>query len=100
MKRRTFVRPEAQNDIREAAGWYEDREAGLGLRFLNEIRTSLQRIADNPLMFPIIEEDVRRCSTSSPIQSISLMNQTRYGLSRCCINTADRARGNLVNRAQ
>jgi plasmid stabilization system protein ParE len=60
MKRRTFVRPEAQTDIREAARWYEDREPGLGLRFLREIRTSLQYISDNPLMFPMIEEDVRR----------------------------------------
>jgi plasmid stabilization system protein ParE len=32
----------------------------LGLRFLGEIRTSLQHISDNPLMFPIIDEDVRR----------------------------------------
>ena len=60
MKPRTFVRPEAQNDIREAARWYEDREAGLGVRFLSEVRTSLQRIADHPLMFPVIEEGVRR----------------------------------------
>jgi hypothetical protein len=33
MKRRTFVRPEAQTDIREAERRYETREAGLGLRF-------------------------------------------------------------------
>ncbi|HEY2975978.1 MAG TPA: type II toxin-antitoxin system RelE/ParE family toxin [Pyrinomonadaceae bacterium] len=60
MRRRTFVRPEAQTDIREATRWYEDREAGLGVRFLREVRTSLERVAENPLMFPVIEEDVRR----------------------------------------
>ena len=60
MKRSTFVRPEAQTNIREAAQWYEDREPGLGIRFLREIRASLQHISDNPLMFPIIEDDVRR----------------------------------------
>ena len=60
MTRRTFVRPEAQSDIRDAARWYEDREPGLGVRFLSEIRTSLQHISDNPLIFPIIEDDVRR----------------------------------------
>src|SRR5205809_8014505 len=32
MKRRTFVRPEAQTDIREAAQWYEDGEPRLGYR--------------------------------------------------------------------
>src|SRR5205085_11278594 len=60
MKPRTFVRPEAQSDIREAARWYESREIGLGLRFLREIRTALEHVTDNPRMFPIIEEDVRR----------------------------------------
>jgi len=37
MKRRTFVRPEAQTDIREAARWYESREAGLGIRFIGVV---------------------------------------------------------------
>ena len=60
MKRRTFVRPEAQNDIREAAQWYEEREAGLGIRFVREVRASLERIADDRLTFPIIGQDVRR----------------------------------------
>jgi len=60
MKRRTFVRPEAQNDIREAAQWYEEREVGLGVRFVREVRASLERIADERLTFPIIEQDVRR----------------------------------------
>jgi plasmid stabilization system protein ParE len=60
MKRRTFVGPEAQADIREAATWYETREAGLGLRFVGEVRESLRRIADSPLRFPIVDKDVRR----------------------------------------
>ena len=38
MNRRTFVRPEAQININEAAVWYEQRETGLGQRFLDEIR--------------------------------------------------------------
>jgi hypothetical protein len=29
MKQCTFVRPEAQTDVREAARWYEEREPGL-----------------------------------------------------------------------
>lgn len=41
MTRRTFVRPEAQADIREAAKWYEGREVGLGIRFIGEIRASV-----------------------------------------------------------
>lgn len=74
MKRRTFVRPEAQEDIREAARWYEDPEPGLGLRFLREIRTSLQHINDNPFRFPIIEDDVRRALLHKFPYSIYFVN--------------------------
>ena len=38
----------------------KDREAGLGLRFLREIRTTLNRVADNPLMFPLVDKEARR----------------------------------------
>ncbi len=75
MKRRTFVRPEAQADIREAATWYETREAGLGLRFVGEVRESLQRIADSPLRFPIIDQDVRRALLHRFPYSIYFVNE-------------------------
>jgi plasmid stabilization system protein ParE len=75
MKGRTFVRPESQTDIGEAARWFEDRESGLGLRFLREIRTLLQHISDNPLMFPIIEEDVRRALLHKFPYSIYFVNE-------------------------
>ncbi len=74
MKRRTFVRPEAQNDIREAARWYEDREAGLGLRFLYEVRASLERIEANPI-HPIVEEDLRRALLHKFPYSIYFVNE-------------------------
>ncbi len=89
MKRRTFVRPEAQTDIREAAQWYEDREAGLGLRFIREIRASLEHISQSPLRFPIVEEEVRRAllhkfpysiyfaSESEAIAIIAVLHQHR-----------------------
>lgn len=60
MNRRTFVRPEAQINIREAAIWYEQRETGLGHRFAAEIRQSLRSITKTPLRFPLIENGVRR----------------------------------------
>ena len=59
MKPSISVRPEAQVDIKEVALWYEDRLTGLGIRFRDELRTTLGHIADNPLRFPVIE-DVRR----------------------------------------
>jgi plasmid stabilization system protein ParE len=97
MRRRTFVRPEAQSDIREAASWYEDREAGLGLRFLREVRASLERIADDRLTFPIIEQDVRRALLHKFRYSIYFVNEGKLSRSLpCFINIADRTLGNLV----
>ena len=75
MKRRTFVRPEAQADIREAARWYETRETGLGLRFVGEVRDSLRRIADGPLRFPIVDRDVRRALLHKFPYSIYFVNE-------------------------
>jgi plasmid stabilization system protein ParE len=75
MKRRTFVRPEAQADIRKAARWYETREAGLGLRFVGEVRESLRRIADSPLRFPIVDQDVRRALLHKFPYSIYFVNE-------------------------
>jgi plasmid stabilization system protein ParE len=75
MERRTFVRPEAQADIREAARWYEGREAGLGIRFMGEIRASLQHIAANPLRFPTVDKDVRRALLHKFPYSIYFVNE-------------------------
>ena len=60
MQRRTFVRPEAHINISEAAVSYQQRETGLGQRFLDEIHQSLRSISMMPLRFPVIESGVRR----------------------------------------
>ncbi|HYW74414.1 MAG TPA: type II toxin-antitoxin system RelE/ParE family toxin [Pyrinomonadaceae bacterium] len=75
MKHRTFVRPEAQSDIREAARWYEARESGLGLRFLGEVGTALNHIKSNPGAFPMIEENVRRALLHKFPYSIYFVNE-------------------------
>ena len=50
MSRRLIVRPEAEADITEAALWYEDREAGLGLELTSEIGAAIERAIENPLI--------------------------------------------------
>ena len=42
----------AQKEIEESWAWYEDRFAGLGDRFLNEILECLHQIELNPDRFP------------------------------------------------
>ena len=59
--RALFLRPQAQLDVADAAGWYEDQKAGLGIRFLEELDRVLSRARLTPLQFPEIDPGVRRC---------------------------------------
>ena len=60
MARRWIVRATAETDLGEAARWYDDRQTGLGFRFLDAVDTLLARIYVAPLQFPIVSGDVRR----------------------------------------
>ena len=55
-----IVRPRAQADIREAALWHESRRPGLGSELTLRFDALIERIAQNPLQFPEIENGVRR----------------------------------------
>jgi len=65
MSRRLIIRREAEADLTTAALWYENREAGLGSDFLNEVRAAIQRAADGPLSYLRLRErpHVRRILT-------------------------------------
>ncbi len=54
------VRPEAEQDMFEAALWYEGERAGLGARFLDSVRRVFLRIQEAPEQFPVVAEDIRR----------------------------------------
>ena len=52
--------PKVSVDLREAYIWYEGKEPGLGLEFMDEVQRMLQHIQEHPLMFAIVEDDIRR----------------------------------------
>ena len=54
------LRPEAERDLAEAAGWYESHREDLGDRFLDEVVAALAAISDLPLGFPEIHRNTRR----------------------------------------
>lgn len=54
------LRPEAEQDLAEAATWYEGRRPGLGHDFLDEVVTTLSNIAETPLRYPNLHRDIRR----------------------------------------
>ena len=57
---RIIVQPEAEADLVEAFGWYEQRHSGLGHEFLDEIDRVFARIAEHPFSAAQIWREARR----------------------------------------
>lgn len=54
------VRPEAVQDLQDAAAWYEEQSGGLGQEFLDEVGRSLQRVTEQPELYPPMHRNTRR----------------------------------------
>jgi plasmid stabilization system protein ParE len=63
MSRRLIVRPEAEAEMTEAYGWYEDRMAGLGSEFLLCVDAVFKAVLRAPERYPRIHRVVRRALT-------------------------------------
>ena len=48
-----------RDEINDAHDWYEQRQAGLGRNFLDELERVLGEIAANPAWFGFAEADIR-----------------------------------------
>jgi len=57
---RLRIRARAERDIAAAQLWYEAQRKGLGAEFRFEVEKVLTQLRDNPLIYPRIEERVRR----------------------------------------
>jgi plasmid stabilization system protein ParE len=57
------LRPEARQDLEDAAAWYEGEKPGLGLRFLDVVDQTLAQILENPEGAAVWEKEprLRRC---------------------------------------
>ena len=56
----------AEAEIREAAEWYDLREPGLGLRFIEAVRAAFETLEREPDKFAklesiVVNEPIRRC---------------------------------------
>jgi plasmid stabilization system protein ParE len=54
------INQKAEEEVREAAHWYEQRSKGLGAAFLEIVEEAIAGIEENPLRFPLIHQDTRR----------------------------------------
>jgi plasmid stabilization system protein ParE len=55
-----YLRPEARDDIEQASTWYERQSPGLGDDFLDQVLDTLDRIAENPKLYPAVHRQTRR----------------------------------------
>lgn len=63
MSRALIVEPGAQVDIEGGYGWYEERQSGLGRRFVEELDTTFERLVENPTSYQEVFPEVRRAVT-------------------------------------
>jgi len=59
-----FLEP-AKIEFDNAVSYYEGEQEGLGIRFKNEIRSSIDRVIKFPYLYPIIEDSIRKCVAHS-----------------------------------
>jgi len=64
MTRELFFRRIADAEFAESARWYEDQREGLGFEFIDHVQQTLDRIAEDPLRYPIILRDIREAVLS------------------------------------
>lgn len=57
------VRPEAEQDLQEAANWYEQQRTGLGNEFLDEVLSAFNKISEQPAAYPTMHRNTRRALT-------------------------------------
>ncbi len=60
MKYEVVVRPEAEDDMKEAFLWYEDRRKGLGYDFLLQVDAGIRFIERNPEIHPTEYKGTRK----------------------------------------
>jgi toxin ParE1/3/4 len=54
------VRPEAEQDVREACAWYDEHQPGLAERFLMSLEAAFAAVQRNPASNRTVLRDVRR----------------------------------------
>lgn len=54
------LRRAAELDVQEAQAWYEEQQAGLAEEFSHEVGAVMARLAETPLIYPVVYREIRR----------------------------------------
>lgn len=60
MRYRVVIRSDAENDLKQAFSWYEEKRQGLGYDFLLQIDAGLRFIERNPKVCPVEYKGTRK----------------------------------------
>ena len=60
---RVILFPSAKKDLLRARQWYRDQRPGLDREFRAEVEKALGFIAENPRLYPVVYQRVRRAIT-------------------------------------
>ncbi len=60
MSLKVHLRSETETDIEDAATWYERQRKGLGQEFLDNVLVVLDKIAENPNVYPVVHRQTHR----------------------------------------
>ena len=63
MKWRVLIRPRAEEDLREARQWYEERRKGLGDELVAAVRRAIRSLEEEPERRPFYYREFRRLLT-------------------------------------
>ena len=63
MSYKLIITRSAQNDVLDAADWYENQQEGLGKAFMLSIEKKITLILKNPLAFAKIYYQIRKANT-------------------------------------
>ena len=53
------IRPEAQIEFNQSVDWYQERQLGLGQKFVESIDSAIQSIAESPAQSARVHNEVR-----------------------------------------
>ena len=53
--------PEARAEFKEATIYYSEKNPSLASAFYTEVENTIGKIVENPNLYRVIDEDVRRC---------------------------------------
>ena len=60
MNYRAILEPAAEDELRIAHAWYQQKGPTLGNAFLDSVGAVISAIERNPLLYPVVHQDIRR----------------------------------------